>query len=54
MINKCINFKTSYLISILFRCIDVPDTAAVCIYGYQVKIDPNPRKWTFLLWQQID
>lgn len=31
---------------ILFRCIDVPDTSAVCIYGYQVKIDPAPRKWT--------
>ena len=31
---------------ILFRCFDVPDTAAVCIYGYQVKIDPAPRKWT--------
>ena len=31
---------------ILFRCFDVPDTAAVCIYGYQVKIDPSPRAWT--------
>jgi len=31
---------------ILFRCIDAPDTATVSIYGYQVKIDPTPRKWT--------
>ena len=31
---------------ILFRCFDVPDTSAVCIYGYQVKLDPSKRAWT--------
>ncbi|MFC1762594.1 DUF1080 domain-containing protein [Planctomycetota bacterium] len=31
----------------LFRCIDTdPETAKVCLYGYQVKIDPTPRRWT--------
>ncbi len=31
---------------ILFRTIDAPDTSAISLYGYQVKIDPTPRKWT--------
>jgi hypothetical protein len=31
---------------ILFRCIDAPVDAKVRLYGYQVKIDPTPRKWT--------
>ena len=30
----------------LLRCIETPDTATVCLYGYQVKIDPTSRKWT--------
>ena len=30
----------------LFRLIDAPDTAKVSLLGYQVKIDPTPRKWT--------
>jgi len=36
------DFHTGFL----FRCIDAPDTASVCLYGYQVKIDPTPRRWT--------
>jgi len=36
------DFNTGFLL----RCIDAPDTAKVCIYGYQVKIDPASRKWT--------
>ena len=40
---------------ILFRCIDIPESAKVfkpgkngpaCLNGYQMKIDPTPRKWT--------
>ena len=32
---------------LLLRCIDATsDTANVAIYGYQVKIDPTPRRWT--------
>jgi hypothetical protein len=40
---------------ILFRCVDVPESAKLfkpgktgpsCLNGYQVKIDPTPRKWT--------
>lgn len=31
---------------ILFRTLDAPDTAPVGLFGYQVKIDPTPRKWT--------
>ncbi len=31
---------------ILLRCIETPDTASVSLYGYQIKIDPTPRKWT--------
>ncbi len=30
----------------LFRMIEAPDTAKVSLLGYQVKIDPTPRKWT--------
>lgn len=30
----------------LFRLIEAPDTAKVSLLGYQVKIDPTPRKWT--------
>jgi hypothetical protein len=31
----------------LFRCIDAAaDTSKVRLYGYQVKIDPTPRRWT--------
>jgi len=31
----------------LLRCIDATgDTASVRLYGYQVKIDPTPRRWT--------
>ena len=38
-----------YNTGILIRCIDASknvDTCKVSLYGYQVKIDPNPRKWT--------
>jgi hypothetical protein len=38
-----------YNTGILIRCIDAPknvDTCKVSLYGYQVKIDPTPRKWT--------
>jgi hypothetical protein len=31
---------------ILFRCVDMPETAQARLNGYQVKIDPTPRKWT--------
>ncbi len=31
---------------ILFRAIDAPETAPVGLFGYQVKVDPTPRKWT--------
>lgn len=32
---------------ILFRAVNAPDTASVCLYGYQVKLDPNEkRRWT--------
>ncbi len=30
----------------LFRLIEASDTAKVSLLGYQVKIDPTPRKWT--------
>lgn len=36
------DFHTGFL----FRCINAPDTASVCLYGYQVKIDPTSRRWT--------
>jgi hypothetical protein len=38
-----------YNTGILLRCIDAlpnVDTTKVRLYGYQVKIDPTPRKWT--------
>jgi hypothetical protein len=31
---------------ILFRSIDMPKNAPCSLNGYQVKIDPRPRKWT--------
>jgi len=31
---------------ILLRCIDAPPEAKVRVYGYQVKFDPTPRKWS--------
>jgi hypothetical protein len=30
----------------LFRCIDAPEDADISLLGYQVKIDPTPRRWT--------
>ncbi|WP_445735257.1 3-keto-disaccharide hydrolase [Mariniflexile sp.] len=30
----------------ILRSIKTPDTAKVCLYGYQVKLDPTDRKWT--------
>ncbi len=38
---------TSFDSGILFRTIKSPDTAAVSLYGYQIKIDPSlTRRWT--------
>lgn len=36
------NIHTGFLL----RTQPAPDTAKVCIYGYQVKIDPTDRRWT--------
>jgi hypothetical protein len=36
------NFHTGFSL----RCVDAPKGAKVCLLGYQVKIDPTPRKWT--------
>jgi len=30
----------------LFRCVDAPEDADIHLLGYQVKIDPSPRRWT--------
>jgi len=30
----------------ILRSVEAPDTASVCIYGYQVKLDPNERRWS--------
>lgn len=30
----------------LLRCVKTTDTAKVSLYGYQVKLDPNVRKWS--------
>lgn len=30
----------------ILRSMEAPDTASVCIYGYQVKLDPNERRWS--------
>ncbi len=30
----------------ILRSIKTPDSAKVCLYGYQVKLDPTDRKWS--------
>lgn len=39
---------------IMFRCTETPDTNNDVLYGYQVKIDPTPRKWTGGIFSHYD
>ncbi len=45
---------SSFNTCIMFRCSGTPDSINKILTGYQVKIDPTPRKWTGGIFAKYD